>query len=124
MSKTAMTICNRPKSRRWLAALLLLPVTTLSAATVSPALASSGDAQLNGLGEILRHRVQQEPLNFWVTLIFLGALIHTFITHKFRQWSHAFEKRQPWLARVLHLLGEVEIVFAVWCLPLVVPHGR
>ncbi len=119
MSKTAMTICNRPKSRRWLAALLLLPVTTLSAATVSPALASYGDAQLNGLGEILRHRVQQEPLNFWVTLIFLGALIHTFITHKFRQWSHAFEKRQPWLARVLHLLGEVEIVFGVWCLPLV-----
>ena len=119
MSKTAMTICNRPKSRRWLAALLLLPVTTLSAATVSPALASYGDSQLTGLGEILRHRVQQEPLNFWVTLIFLGALIHTFITHKFRQWSHAFEKCQPWLARVLHLLGEVEIVFGVWCLPLV-----
>ena len=114
-----MTIYNRPPFRLWLAALLLLPA-TLSAATVSPALDSYGDSQLAGLGEILRHRVQLAPLNFWVTLIFLGALGHTFITHKFRQWSHAFEQRQPWLAHGLHLLGEVEIVFGVWCLPLVV----
>lgn len=120
MFKPVMTIYNRRKSRFWPALFLFLPAVTLSAATVSPALDSYGDGQLTGLGEILRHRVQQEPLNFWVTLIFLGALIHTFITHKFRQWSHAFEKRQPWLALVLHLLGEVEIVFAVWCLPLVV----
>ena len=119
MSKPAMTIYNRPPFRLWLAALLLLPA-TLSAATVSPALDSYGDSQLAGLGEILRHRVQLAPLNFWVTLIFLGALGHTFITHKFRQWSHAFEQRQPWLAHGLHLLGEVEIVFGVWCLPLVV----
>ena len=119
MSKPAMTIYNRPPFRLWLAALLLLPA-TLSAATVSPALDSYGDSQLTGLGEILRHRVQLAPLNFWVTLIFLGALGHTFITHKFRQWSHAFEQRQPWLAHGLHLLGEVEIVFGVWCLPLVV----
>ena len=120
MFKPVMTIYNRRKSRFWPALFFFLPAVTLSAATVSPALDSYGDGQLTGLGEILRHRVQQEPLNFWVTLIFLGALIHTFITHKFRQWSHAFEKRQPWLALVLHLLGEVEIVFAVWCLPLVV----
>ena len=55
------------------ALLLLLPAGTLSAATVSPALDSYGDSQLAGLGDILHHRIQQEPLNFWVTLIFLGA---------------------------------------------------
>ena len=119
MPKPAMTICNRPPARFWLAALLLLlPAGTLSAATVSPALDSYGDSQLAGLGDILHHRIQQEPLNFWVTLIFLGALVHTFVTNKFLQWSHAVAKRQPRLAHLLHLLGEVEIVFAIWCLPL------
>ena len=95
-----------------------LPATPVAAAPISPDPAGYGDAQWTSLPEILHHRVQQEPLNLWVTLLFLGALGHTFITHKFRQWSHACEVRQPRLARGLHLLGEVEIVFALWCLPL------
>ena len=103
----------------WLAALWLGPAGSLPAAQISPPLDQYGDGQLGGLWELLQHRVRQEPLNFWVTLLFVGALVHTFITHKFRQWSQAFEKQQPWLAKILHLLGEVEVVFALWCLPLV-----
>jgi len=106
------------RNRWWPAVLLCLPAATLSAAQISPDPEGYGDGQLSGLGQILEHRVRVEPLNLWVTLIFLGALGHTFITHKFRQWSHAAESRRPGLARILHLLGEVEVVFGLWCLPL------
>jgi len=85
---------------------------------IAPALDSYGDGALASLGEILRHRVRQEPLNLWVTLIFLGALAHTFATHKFRQWAHFLEPQRPRLARAVHLLGEVEVVFGLWCVPL------
>ena len=85
---------------------------------IAPALDRYGDSALAGLGEILRQRVRQEPLNFWVTLIFLGALAHTFVTHQFRQWAQALEPRRPRLARGVHLLGEVEVVFGLWCVPL------
>jgi hypothetical protein len=85
---------------------------------IAPALDSYGDSALAGLGEILRQRVQQEPLNFWVTLIFLGALAHTFVTHQFRQLAHRLEPHRPRLARAVHWLGEVEVVFGLWCVPL------
>src|SRR5262249_52964369 len=57
-----------------------------------PPLASYGDGQLPGLWDVLRNRVHKEPFNLWATIIFLCAIIHTFLTHKFVHWSRLVEK--------------------------------
>jgi hypothetical protein len=85
--------------------------------------------------EVMKNRVRMEPLNAWVTLLFLAAIVHTFFTHKIRHWAHVLEERhrerlkkaEPAFlvsgqtsvpARVLHFLGEVEVVFGIWVVPL------
>lgn len=92
---------------------------SLAAPAFPPALESYGDAHLTSLGEVLRHRVRQEPLSLWASLLFVGALAHTFFTHRFRHWAHVFES-SPLASRLLHFLGEVEVVFGIWCVPLFV----
>lgn len=47
------------------------------------------------------------------TSLFAIAVLHTFFVQKILNWSHRFPKDSPWAA-VLHLLGEIEIVFGVW----------
>jgi hypothetical protein len=99
-----------------------------------PPLESYNDSHMTGLWNVLVNRVQQEPFNLWATLVFLAAVIHTFLTHKFVRWSNILEARheQRWKAnpanhgpcptsmpaRVLHFLGEVEVVFGIWVVPL------
>jgi hypothetical protein len=102
-----------------------------------PSLESYGGHANDSLWSILQHRVAQQPLNLWATLLFLAAIVHTFFTHRFLEWSSFLEERsrsgtQVSLergalpchlstgARVLHFLGEVEAVFGIWCLPLFV----
>jgi hypothetical protein len=99
-----------------------------------PPLESYHDADLTSVWDVLANRVNMEPFNLWATLIFLAAVIHTFLTHKFIQLAHWLEKRQDqrWKAnaaqagpgpasmpaRVLHFFGEVEVVFGIWVVPL------
>ncbi len=106
-----------------------------------PPLDSYADAHLTSVWDVLKHRVQQEPFNLWATLVFLLAIIHTFLTHKFLHWAHVAEGRhrerlrkgqtgepsastgvgsEPTCiaARVLHFFGEVEVVFGIWVIPL------
>jgi len=86
-----------------------------------PPLDSYGDDQLTSLWEVLKGRAQAEPFNVWATGLFLAAVVHTFLTHKFRHWAHVLEGRSGRAsegARVLHFLGEVEAVFGIWVLPL------
>jgi len=105
-----------------------------------PPLDSYGDAHMtNSVGQlmvmdVLKHRVKTEPFNLIATLLFLAAVIHTFLTHQFRHLAHVLElrhKRQAaergegapsvsMMARLLHFLGEVEAVFGIWVLPLMV----
>lgn len=90
-------------------------------AAFPPALSSYGDANISGLWDVLKHRAQAAPFNIWATVLFLCAVIHTFLTHKFRHWAHVLGDRAvgaPVGARVLHFLGEVEAVFGIWVLPL------
>ena len=49
------------------------------------------------------------------TFIFALALLHTFMVKRFEHWAHRFTSH----AGVLHLLGEVEVVFGFWALILV-----
>ena len=49
----------------------------------------------------------------WGTLFFALAVLHTFIAPMFRRASHHFAP-ESFLAELLHLLGEVEVVFGFW----------
>ncbi len=99
-----------------------------------PPLESYHDADMTGVWQVLLNRIHQEPFNLWATLIFLAAVVHTFLTHKFIRWANVLETRheQHWAAdpahtgpcpasmpaRVLHFLGEVEVIFGIWVIPL------
>ena len=43
------------------------------------------------LWQVLRHRITAEPLNLAASLIFLLAVVHTFLTARFRHWAHEVE---------------------------------
>ena len=97
-------------------------------------LESYGDDNLDGIGAKIRNRIELEPFNFIATLIFLCAIIHTFMASKFmsisnsRRHAHAEKIRTgeardgsaDILAEAMHFLGEVEVVFGLWVVPLIV----
>ncbi len=97
-----------------------------------PSLESYHDADMQGIGAIFSNRIGQEPFNLVATLIFLCAIIHTFMTSKFlaiaHKWEHEHrEKIQQGLAHkhsvhipagIFHFLGEVEVVFGIWAIAL------
>ena len=84
-----------------------------------------------GLLGTLADRVQIEPFNLLATAIFLLAILHTFLAARFMVLAHDIEKRHearrrelrlpivPSLrAEALHFLGEIEVVFGLWVLVL------
>ena len=95
---------------------------------------SYNDADAGGIWAILKNRVQQEPFNLVASLIFLLAIVHTFMTGRFmaiaHRWEHAHEEKIKsgvahrdsvhHGAELLHFLGEVEAVFGIWAVALVV----
>jgi len=94
---------------------------------------SYDDADL-GIVASLTHRVKVFPFNLLGTVLFLLAIAHTFLTRRFRTLSHRMEHAHEkkiaageaprnsvsHAARVFHFLGEVEVVFGLWCVPLLV----
>lgn len=81
----------------------------------------------------LAERVQFDPFSAIATGIFLLAILHTFAASRFSAWAHRVQHRhdderratgQPGspsvAAEMLHFLGEVEVVFGVWAVVLVV----
>jgi hypothetical protein len=99
-----------------------------------PALDSYQDSKLQSVPAILVHRIKQEPLNLIATLIFLCAIVHTFMVSKFMAMSHVREHAhlekirrrevpkysKDILAGAYHFLGEVEVVFGLWLIPLMI----
>lgn len=94
-----------------------------------------------GIVDVLKARLTAEPFNLAASLIFLLAVIHTFLTAKFRHWAHEVEiahheklklRREhmtdsdedgwpdevSFKGQILHFLGEVEAVFGMWVLAL------
>ena len=95
----------------------------LTAYTYSP-----GD----GLLAILWSRIEADPFNAVATVIFLLAVIHTFFAARFIEAAHRIQHRSDeqhiaaglaprpsMAAEILHFHGEVEVVFALWGVPLV-----
>jgi putative Na+/H+ antiporter len=81
------------------------------------------------LPDVLAQRARQEPMNLVATAIFVLAILHTFAAPKFLQASHRLrhrvdEERGPgahsFAVELLHVLGEVEAVFGIWCVPLLI----
>lgn len=98
-----------------------------------PDLQSYNDAG-QGTIERLIHRVKVNPFNLVGTLIFLCAIIHTFLASKFMAISHRLEhehevKKEKGLvprnsvaqsSRFMHFMGEVEVVFGLWAVALII----
>jgi len=97
------------------------------------ALDSYDDGGSHSILKILIGRVRQEPFNLAATIIFLCAIVHTFLTSKFlakaHQWEYEHDRKvRAGLAdrhsvhhgaELFHFLGEVEAVFGIWAIALV-----
>ena len=116
-------------------AVLLFCFTTASASETGngaaldfpPDLESYGDAG-RPIFERISMRIEANPFNLVGTLIFLLAVIHTFLCSRFTALSHRLKhqhelKREKGevartsvshRARLMHFLGEVEVVFGMW----------
>ena len=81
----------------------------------------------------LQLRAEADPLALAATVIFALAIIHTFAAARFTAWAHRVAERhdaaiaerglppRPSVAaELLHFLGEVEVIFGLWVLPLLV----
>ncbi len=86
-----------------------------------------------GLFELLRSRAEADPINAVATLIFILAVIHTFVASRFTSASHHLQQRhnarmaaaglplRPSVAAdAMHFLGEIEVVFGLWAVPLLI----
>lgn len=108
-----------------------------------PSLESYDDADAPSLTAKLWGRVKKEPFNLVATLLFLGAILHTFMASRFlglaHKYQHEFEAlneheprerhgnpithkrdRLQFKAQLFHFLGEVEAVFGIWVVPLAI----
>lgn len=96
-------------------------------------LESYHDDSVAGLVPKLEGRIKVEPFNLIATVIFLLAICHTFLAAKFMSIAHRLEhewaaikdsgdgRRRDSLrlrATLFHFLGEVEVVFGLWVIPL------
>src|SRR5688572_29198687 len=85
------------------------------------------------LGQILAGRVEIEPFNAIATGIFVVAILHTFAAARFSAIAHRMRHRHERDARMqgrpvtpsvraelMHFLGEVEVVFGLWAVLLMV----
>lgn len=80
-----------------------------------------GPTTSESLMQILSHRIQCAPFNAFATIIFLGAVLHTFFAPIFQKVAVRFEgnsTRNRMLHTLFHFLGEVEVIFGIWILPL------
>jgi Putative Na+/H+ antiporter len=111
------------------------------AADFPRASASYNDDQITSLPAKLLNRIQEEPFNLVGTIIFVCAVIHTFLASTFQKLAHDADielrrleenlppEKQRWdwpnrdrilfRAQVFHFMGEVEAVFGIWLIPLI-----
>jgi hypothetical protein len=98
---------------------------------------ASADANL---GQILLDRIHADPFNLIATLLFLLAIVHTFLAPALFKLAHKIQHEhdeklkslresgreipphheQCIAASVLHFFGEVEAIFGIWVIPLIV----
>jgi hypothetical protein len=103
------------------------------AATLPRALSSYPDQVGASLYELLIERVRFEPFNAIATAIFALAILHTFMAIRFVRYAHDVQDAHDVRARLdgrpatpsvraelLHFMGEIEVVFGLWAIVLLV----
>jgi Putative Na+/H+ antiporter len=99
------------------------------------------DESISTLSGKLIGRVHQEPFNAAATVIFFAAIIHTFLASRFQKIAHDYDVRaraiedldpperqnrdKEWdrllfRAQFFHFMGEIEAVFGIWLVPLII----
>ena len=86
-----------------------------------------------GLFDALWLRLQADSFNAIATAIFVLAVVHTFVAARFTEAAHHIQKRHDATAlaagvpavpsvaaELLHFLGEIEVVFGLWVVPLMI----
>lgn len=97
----------------------------------------------DGILTVLTQRAQANPFHLVTLLFFLGAICHTFMANRFTAIAHRLadehkarrkrlqeelgarfkmvenlERDVSFRAEIMHFLGEIEVVFGMWVLPL------
>ena len=96
-------------------------------------LSAYADPPGSGLLDLLWSRIEVDPFNAVATGIFLLAVCHTFVAPRFAEAAHRRQARvdaaalaagRPPVpdvaAGILHFFGEIEVVFGLWTVPLMV----
>jgi hypothetical protein len=60
------------------------------------------DQQIPSVLGKLTGRIQREPLNFVATIIFFGAIVHTFLAARFRKLAHNYQQSYDAIEYLLH----------------------
>ena len=153
--RQALRLFHNVKSFSWFLILFLVSIGQIESVKAAPASTNGAEAhfpkpveeyhdeQTPGITAKLLHRIQAEPFNLVGTLIFLGAIIHTFMASRFMLIAHRLEHqyhalaeqekdtsddkelsrardRLQFRAQLFHFLGEVEVVFGIWLIPLAI----
>ena len=103
-----MTFFSGPM-KKWLFLPVLAGVLGLAAAHASPearvdfpaAAESYADSAQTDLLAKLAGRVRKDPFNAVATMLFLGAIVHTFFAAKFREISRRYENEHAKIRRRL-----------------------
>ncbi|MFM2172023.1 MAG: hypothetical protein RI957_2252 [Verrucomicrobiota bacterium] len=95
--------------------------------------------QITGIWDIISHRAQKEPILAVASIIFLLAILHTFVAIPITKYAHKVQhehdekikqiardhhsmpeeqKMVSFRATILHFCGEVEAVFGIWVIAL------
>jgi hypothetical protein len=103
------------------------------AGTLPRALSSYPDQTGASLYEVLIERVRLEPFNAIATAIFALAILHTFAAIRIARHAHHVQHAHDERARlagkpvtpsvaaeVLHFMGEIEVVFGLWAIVLLI----
>ena len=126
----------------WITALAVVGIATIVFASAGTghdkkiefprSLDSYHDGDMRSVGKILSRRMAEEPFNLVATLIFICAIIHTFLSSKFLHISHQWKVAHQQKikagkaerdsvhigAGIFHFLGEVEAIFGIWAIAL------
>jgi hypothetical protein len=110
-----------------------VPETAAQLAAFPRALSTYPSESGLGLLDVLVRRIEAEPFNAVATAIFVLAVVHTFLAGWFAGLAHRVQHAKDTAARargdhprpsvvaeLLHFLGEVEVVFGLWAVALVV----
>ena len=79
------------------------------------------------LGQALSCRIEATPFYIYSVIIFILAITHTLLAHQIASIAHRLEEAHKknsdishFGIEILHFLGEVEIIFAIWVIPLMI----